>query len=176
MQFPEMRFLEMQFPEMQFISLLSSRNHHTIELRIARLFSINQQDCAPRRIEREERSKLLPTEPRSQLLQVRVLRTGNRIDPRSPKPWTELCQDLHIMVDRSAQLDRLRLKPLAILRRLNDLPHEYAFLGICVKMNLATLLTARLETYRSRTVQTKTPRKVRGVGRDDGFDFVRFNA
>ena len=43
-------------------------------------------------------------------------------------------------------------------------------------MNLATLLNARLETYRSRTVQTKTPRKVRGVERHEGFDFVRFNA
>lgn len=43
-------------------------------------------------------------------------------------------------------------------------------------MNLATLLNARLETYRSRTVQTKTPRKVRGVGRDDGSAYVRFIA
>jgi hypothetical protein len=43
-------------------------------------------------------------------------------------------------------------------------------------MNLGTLLNARLTTYRSRTDQTKTPRKVRGVGRSDGFDFVRFNS
>jgi hypothetical protein len=41
-------------------------------------------------------------------------------------------------------------------------------------MNLATLLNARLTTYRSDKVQTKTPRKVRGAGRDEGFAFAQF--